>query len=293
MRFDRRDNSGQTGVGGDDYYQRAIEAFSQSIRVASNEALAFVGRSAAKLGQLRRNGAAGQPMTVDRIAELQKLTRDDFIMAKPPDPNDPNVCRACIEYFESVGDYQTLSQYEAKNFFSLDGDYPGLAERAVSAKIAIGDLSGAIHDIDEAIQVGMRIGRVTYQTSGAAGAKGSRANRQTRLISHRPGDLRSEIRRSHGPVHPPIGVSRQGREITTTGRSTAGMPATSRCSRRSRCGGEIRQGPRLAILSGTILARRGHLEDALEQFKAFHKELREGNVASSDPRPLDVDIDSS
>ena len=165
----------------EDLYQAAIDAFTQSIRFDPNEALAYAGRGAARTGQLRRiaalrptppsykraapiagsNPAGAMSLgdgnswntawSINKIATLEKAIRDDYIMAKELDPGDRNVCLACFKYFDTIGDSKNLISIRLEALRS-DRDSLSLLVTCVNSREAMGDLDGAISDIETALQ---------------------------------------------------------------------------------------------------------------------------------------------
>jgi tetratricopeptide (TPR) repeat protein len=274
--------------GGEESYQQAVEAFSQAIRFAPNEALAYAGRGAARDKQLRRAARTGQAEAAGKIlakllggdgkaaerplarqiAEIERSIRDDFIMARRLDPDDRGVGLACFEHFDSIADHQSLTETDLTRLPLAPDEQIALAERVVSAKVAMGDLDGAIADIDRGmIGLHAELRDLLVRKALASGPREAAAL-LARALEAEPGEYRP------GSPPPP---DREAPRV-------AADRHFDRAAARSNAGdlrgalGDFVEAAKLdksyastvRSYRGEILAKLGRPEEALDEFRALY-----------------------
>jgi len=157
---------------------KAIDAFANSIRILPNEAFPYAGRAAAREEQLKKmvrvvmpsivgesadvggvdpslgtgNQQDGLPAKIDcdTIAIREKLIRDDYLMAKELDPDDPSVCLHCLNYFYNIKDLSNVISINIKSLKD-DVDFPNYFQKQVWARITKGDIDGAIAELEKEV----------------------------------------------------------------------------------------------------------------------------------------------
>ena len=161
-------------------YQNSIVAFTNSIRILPNEAFPYAGRAAAREELLKKmvnrvvmpwpivgesadvggvdpslgtgNQQDGLPAKIDcdTIAIREKLIRDDYLMAKELDPDDPSVCLHCLNYFYNIKDLSNVISINIKSLKD-DVDFPNYFQKQVWARITKGDIDGAIAELEKEV----------------------------------------------------------------------------------------------------------------------------------------------
>ncbi len=159
--------------------QKAIEAFTKSIRILPNEAIPYAGRAGALEMGIRKlltrvampsivgeSAAAGSvgpflrtgnqedrlpaEIASDTIARLEKSIRDDYLMAKELDPDDRSVCLACFNYFDKIKDYNNIVSISMKSI-DKDDDFANYFEKHLRAGFAKGDINGVIAELEKEV----------------------------------------------------------------------------------------------------------------------------------------------
>ena len=175
----RTTNARPAALTSNELCHKAREAFTNSIQILPNEAFPYAGRARAREEQLKKMvnrvvmpsivgesadvgrvdpslGTGNQqddlPAKIDsdEIAKQEKLIRDDYLMAKELDPDDPSVCLLCLQYFENIKDLSNVISINIKS--QKDHvDFPNHFQRQVEARITKGDINGAIAELEGAI----------------------------------------------------------------------------------------------------------------------------------------------